>query len=177
MVQSQKLNKDLGHFSYDKTHCTLSSKSPTTSNMSYHTTTPEILDTHILSFMLVPKETHANTSRPFLNIISTTKVQSSGFFQFSSSNQVLFLYNYNTSNPNPTHTFQYFKKSNNLAFLQHQKTCLHFLNLHQIFSSSPHLLASLKSSYQFPHRNLIHKAHEEFSLSSWNCVPFRKLTH
>jgi hypothetical protein len=35
----------------------------------------------------------------------------------------------------------------------------------------------LKSSYQFPHRNLIHKAHEEFSLSSWNCVPFRKLTH
>jgi hypothetical protein len=24
---------------------------------------------------------------------------------------------------------------------------------------------------------LIHKAHEEFSLSSWNCVPFRKLTH
>jgi hypothetical protein len=24
---------------------------------------------------------------------------------------------------------------------------------------------------------LIHKAHEEFSLSSWNCVPFQKLTH
>jgi hypothetical protein len=30
-----------------------------TSNMSCHTTTPEILDTLILSFVLVPKETHA----------------------------------------------------------------------------------------------------------------------
>ncbi len=134
--------------------------------MSYHTTTPKILDTHILSFMLVPKETHTNTSRPFLDILSATKVQSSRFFQSNSSNQILFLSNYNTSNPNPTHIFQYFKKSNNLAFLQHQKTCLHFLSLHQIFSSSPHLLASPKSSCQSPCRNLIHKAHEEFSLSS-----------
>ncbi len=76
-----------------KTHSTFNSKSPKTSNLSCHTTTPEIIDTFILSLVLVPKETRANTFKPFLEILSAVEIQSSWFFQSSSSNQVLFLSN------------------------------------------------------------------------------------
>jgi hypothetical protein len=40
--------------------------------------------------VLVLKETHANTSKPFLDILSVAEVQSLGFFWSSNSNQVLF---------------------------------------------------------------------------------------
>jgi len=148
------------YFSQDKTHFTLTSKSPTTSNMSCHTTTLEIVDTLILSLMLVPKETHANTFKPFLDILSAVEVQLSWSFWSSSFNQVLLLSNYNTSNPNPTHIFQHSWKSNNLTSLHCQKTYLHFLSLQHIYSSSHHLLVSPKSSCQSFCRNMIHKAHE-----------------
>jgi hypothetical protein len=96
--------------------------------------------------VLVPNKTHSNTSKPFPNILSTREVQSSRFFQSSSFKQVLFLFYYNTQNLNPTHTFQYSRKSNNLAFFHHQKAYLHFLNMHQINSSSPHFLAETWST-------------------------------
>ncbi len=134
--------------------------------MNYHTTTPKTLDTFILSFVLVPKETYANTSKPFLDIFSTMEVQSSRFFRSSSSNQVLI-------------SIQ----------LQHQKSKsnTHFLVLQKVqqlsFSSSPKNMPShsqpasnillITSSPRFPEiilpislQNMIHKAHEEFSLSN-----------
>ncbi len=89
--------------------------------MSCHTTILEILDTLILSLVLVPKEIQANTSRPFLVILSAMEVQSLRFLWSSHYKQVLFLSNYNTQNLNPTHTFLYSKKSSNLGFFHHQK--------------------------------------------------------
>ncbi len=126
-----------------KLHPTFNSKSPKTSNISYHTTIPEILDTFILSLVLVPKETRANTSKPFPNILSVAEVQSSRFFESSNSNQVLFLSNYNTQNSNPSHTFQYSKKSSHLTFLHHHQrfaftssTCIKYTP-HHFISSLP----------------------------------------
>jgi hypothetical protein len=195
MVQFQRLDKNLGqderiqsillpniplvpkplelpqysrYFFQDKTNFTLSSRSPKTSNMSYHTTTLKILDTLILSLVLVLKKTHENTSRPFLDIFSTMEVQSSWFLRSSIYNQILFLSIYNTQNPNPTHTFQCSKKSSNLAFFHHQKTCLHFLSLHQIYSSSPHHLIS--SFPQNPLSNLLVKTWSTKLMKSFHWV-------
>jgi len=59
--------------SQDKTHSTFNSKSPKTSNMSYHTITPEILDTLIISLVLVPKEKHARPLDLFLAFLAQRK--------------------------------------------------------------------------------------------------------
>jgi hypothetical protein len=115
-----------------------------------------------------PYRNTCNNSKPFPDILNIVEVLSSRFFRFSSFNQVLLLSIYNTQSLNPTHTFHSSRKSNNLTFLHHQKTPVHFFSLHQISSTSSHLLTSLKPFCQSSCRNMIHRAHEEFSLSSRN---------
>ncbi len=73
-------------FSQDKTHSIPSSKSLETSHMSCHTTTPEILEMFILSFVLVPIKTHATTLDLFLTFIAQRK-----FFHQDSSNPVILI--------------------------------------------------------------------------------------
>jgi hypothetical protein len=139
--------------------------------MSCHTTTPKILNTVILSFALVPIETHATTLDLFLTFLAQRKFYHQDFFWSSNSNQVLLLSIYHNQSPNLTHFFHYSKKSSNLTFLHHQKLVVHFLNMHQISSPSTHLLASLKPFCQSSYKNLIHKVHEEFSLNNRDCTP------
>ncbi len=105
--------------------------------MSCHTTIIEILDMLIFSFALVLIETHVTTLDLFLTFLAQRKFYHQDFFRSNSSNQVLFLFIYNTQSPNPTHIFHSFRKFNNLTFFHHQKTLVHFLSLHQIFSPSP----------------------------------------
>jgi hypothetical protein len=62
----------------DETHCTFNSKSPRSSNMSCHTTTPKILDTLITSLVLIPKKT-CKTSKPIPNTLGVAEVPTSGF--------------------------------------------------------------------------------------------------
>jgi hypothetical protein len=72
-LQSQKPPKLPEHSKYsfqDKTHSIPNFKSPETSCMSCHTTIPEILDMLILSFVLVPTETHATTMDLFLTFLA-----------------------------------------------------------------------------------------------------------
>ncbi len=79
------------------------SRSPKLSHMNYHTTTPKILDRIIISLVLIPTEKHTKPLDLFLTL-DAVQIQSSRFFQSSSPNVVLFLINYHTQTPNPTHT-------------------------------------------------------------------------
>jgi hypothetical protein len=54
--------------------------------MSYHTTTPEILDTFILSFVLLPTKTHVTTLDLFLTFIAQRK-----FFRQDFSDPVILI--------------------------------------------------------------------------------------
>ncbi len=130
------------------------------------------LDMIIISLVLVPTEKHTKPLNLFLTF-NTAKIQSIGFFWSSSPNEVLFLTNYHSQNPNPTHIF-IFQRSSPLVFYHHQKISLHFLSLHQIYFSSPH---PPKSSCQSPCKTMIHKALKEFSLSCWDYTPSHKLIH
>jgi hypothetical protein len=74
--QSQKppeLPQNNRYSSQEKTHSIPRSKSPETSCMSCHTTIPEILDTLIFSFVLVPIKTHATTLDLFLTFLTQRK--------------------------------------------------------------------------------------------------------
>ncbi len=64
----------------DETHYTfIITRSPKSSHMSCHTTTPKIFNALIIS-LVGPQKKHAKTSRPFLDILDATEVQSLGFF-------------------------------------------------------------------------------------------------
>jgi hypothetical protein len=139
--------------------------------MNYHTTTPKILDTLILSFALVPTETHATTLDLFMIFVTQRKFYCHDSFDPIVLIKFILLSIYNTQSPNPTHTFHSSRKSSHLAFLHLQKAYVHFLNLHQISFPSPHLLASLKPFCHSSCRNLIHTTHEKFSLSNTDCAP------
>jgi hypothetical protein len=76
--------------------------------MSCHITTLEILDTIIISLMLVPIEKHTRPLELFLTL-GVSKIQSSKFFRSNSPNEVLFLTNYHSQNPNPTYTSSFQK--------------------------------------------------------------------
>jgi hypothetical protein len=102
--RSLELPQDNRYSSRNKTHPILSSKSPETSCMNYHTTTLEILNMFILSFVGPYKNT-CNNSGPFLNILSIREVFSSGFFSFNPLDQILFLLIYNTPKSKSNHTF------------------------------------------------------------------------
>ncbi len=133
--------------------------------MNCHTTILEILNTLILSFCWSLKKHMQTPLDLFLTFLMQQK-----FNRRDSSNPVVlikfYFYLITTPKIQIQHTFQYSKKSSNLVFLHHQKTCLHFFSLHQIYSSSPHLFASPKSSCQSSCRNMIHKTHEKFSLNN-----------
>jgi hypothetical protein len=45
------------------------------------------------------------TSKPFLDIFGATEIQLFRFFRSSSLNKILFLINYHSQDPNPTHTY------------------------------------------------------------------------
>jgi len=140
MVQFQRLDKDSGqdqriqssllpsipsvpkplelsqcnkYSSQDKTHYMLSSKIP--KNITHelphnHSKNPK----HGHPLLCVgPYRNTCNNSRPFFDILSTTEVLSSRFFQSSSFNQVLLLSIYNNQSPNSTHSFHFSKKSSN----------------------------------------------------------------
>jgi hypothetical protein len=65
--------------------------------MSYHTTTPKILDTLILSLVFVYKKNTCKISLDlFLTYLAQRKFNRQEFFRSNNSNQVLFLYNHNT---------------------------------------------------------------------------------
>jgi hypothetical protein len=115
--------------------------------MSCHTTTLEILDTFIIFLLLVPKETHVNTFKLFLDIFNAAKVQLSVFFWSTSSNQILFICNYNIHYPNPIHIFQYSKKSSNLAFFITKKPT--FTSSAYIKYTPHHLISSLPRNHPF----------------------------
>jgi hypothetical protein len=64
-------------------------------HMSYHTSTLEILDTIIITLVLVPTERHTKPLDLFFTL-GTAEIQSSGFFQSSNPNEILFLTNYHS---------------------------------------------------------------------------------
>jgi len=66
-------------FPQDEIHCTFNSRSPRSSNMNYHTTAPEILETLIISLVLIPEKKTCKTSRPLFNILGAAEVQALGF--------------------------------------------------------------------------------------------------
>ncbi len=82
-LQSQKpleFPQNSRYFPQDKTHSIPSSKSPETSCMSCLTTTPKILDTFILSLVLVPTETHATTLDLFLTFLAQWNFSHQDYF-------------------------------------------------------------------------------------------------
>ncbi len=124
-----------------------------------------------------PYRNTCNNSGPFLNIFSTVKVFSSRFFQSSHFDQHVLLSIYNTPKSKFDHLFCPPESlAIQLIFPPH-RTCLHFFNMHQISSSSFHLLASPKSPYQFLYTNLIHKVLEQFSLNNIDYLLSHKLSH
>ncbi len=72
--------------SQDKTHSITNSKSPKTSCRSCYTTIPEVLDTLILSLMLIPIETRATILDHFLTFLTHRK-----FFRQDFSNPILLI--------------------------------------------------------------------------------------
>jgi hypothetical protein len=64
-------------------------------HMNYHTSTLEILDTIIITLVLVPTERHTRPLDLFFTL-GTTKIQSSRFFQSNNPNEILFLTNYHS---------------------------------------------------------------------------------
>jgi hypothetical protein len=71
--------------------------------MNCHITILEIFDTIIFSFVLVFIEKHTKPLDLFL-ILGPMEIQSLGLFWSYSPNEVLFLTNYHSQNPNPTYT-------------------------------------------------------------------------
>jgi hypothetical protein len=71
--------------------------------MNCHTTTPKILDTIIISLVLILTEKHTEPLDLFLTL-GVAKIQSSGFFQSNNPNEVLFLTHNHSQNPNLAHT-------------------------------------------------------------------------
>jgi hypothetical protein len=63
--------------------------------MNYHTTIPKILDTFIISLVLVPKKKHARPLDLFLTLLVQQKFKCQRFLWASSLNQILSLANYN----------------------------------------------------------------------------------
>jgi len=134
--------------SQDKTHSIPSLKSLETSCMNYHKTTPEILDTLILSLMLVPIETHVTIVDLFLTFLAQQKSSR------QDSSHLVFLikfcfYLFTTpQNQNQTTLCSPPYKSSHLAsLLSHHCPLLSFFNLPQNLptsksSSSSHLFAS-----------------------------------
>jgi hypothetical protein len=131
----------------------------------------------ILSLVLVPTKTHTTTLDLFLTFLTQRK-----FSRHYSSDLVLlikfYFYLFTTpQNQNLTTFFCLPQKFNNLASLSSLKNLLPFLSSSQISSSSPHLLASLKSPCQSPYRNIIKRALQKISLSYTYCLPSHKLSH
>jgi hypothetical protein len=95
--------------------------------MNCHTTIPEILDTIVFSFVLVPTEKHTKPLDLFLTL-DTTEIQLLRFFQSSSPNEVLFLTTYLPLPKSKSYTLLVFQKSSHLTFFHHQKTFFFFFN-------------------------------------------------
>jgi len=90
-----------------------------------------------------------NNSRPFLDILSTTEVFSSGFFWSSPLDQIQLLPIYNNFKIKIWPHFFVLSKTKPLTFfLSLPSTYLHFLSLLQTSSSSFHLFMSPKSRCQ-----------------------------
>ncbi len=133
--------------------------------MSYHTTTPEILDMLILSLVLVPIETHATTLDLFLTFSAQQKS-----YSWDSSHSIFLIkfcfYLFTTpQNQNQTIFFLILITSLiiQLPFYHITAPCFHFLSLPLVLL----LISSLclpKSLCQSPSKNLIHKSFEVFSL-------------
>jgi hypothetical protein len=134
--------------------------------MNYHTTTPKILNTLILSLMLVPIETHATTVDLFLTFLTQRKssCQDSSHLVFLIK---FYFYLFTTpQNQNQTTLCSLPYKSSHLAsLLSHHCPLLSFLTFLPYpaskSSSSSHLFASLCQS---PSKNLIHRSPKTFSL-------------
>ncbi len=172
--QSQKplkLPQDNMQSSQDKTHSISNSKSLETSCMSYHTTTPKILNTLILSLVLVPTKTHAITLDLFLTFLAQRKSSC----QDSSHSVFLIKFQFYlfTTPQNQNQTTRFFKSS-----FQVQSLSFSFITTQPpAFTSSLfHLFASPKSPYQSPSKNLIHRCPETFSLGYRDCIPSQQLT-
>ncbi len=139
-LQSQKplgLPQKSRYFSQDKTHSIPNSKSPETSCMSCHTTTPKILNTLIFSLVLVPIKTHATTLDLFLTFLAQRK---SSHKDFSHSIFLIEFYFYLFTTPqNQTTLFSPTYKSNHLASL---------LSHHSPLPSLPPHLIPLPISFQ-----------------------------
>ncbi len=147
--------------------------------MSYHTTTPKILNTLILSLMLVPTKTHATTLDLFLTFLAHQK----SFCQdFSHSVFLIKICFYLFTTPKikikikPHFLIIVPSLITQLPFYHTTTPCLHFLSMSQISSSSSHLFASPKSPCQSPSKNLIHRSFKAFSLGCKNYIPSQQLT-
>jgi hypothetical protein len=93
--------------------------------MNYHTTIPKILDTFILSLMLVPTKTHATTLDLFLTFLAQHK--SSHQNSFHSVFLIKFCFYLFTTPQNQTTLFSPSLKSSHLAFLlSHHSPLLSF---------------------------------------------------
>jgi hypothetical protein len=133
--------------------------------MSYHTTTPKILDTLILSLVLVPTKTNATTLDLFLTFLTQWKFSCQDFSHSVFLIKFCFYLFTTPQNQNQTTFFSPPSKSNHLASLF--VTRLHFLTYLKIFF----FISSLCLPKISLPILLIHRFLEVFSLGYTNCIP------
>ncbi len=145
--------------------------------MSCHTTTPKILDTFIISLVLILEKKHARPLDFFLTFLAQQKFKRQG----SSDPTVLIkFYPYLITTPKVqiNHTLVSYPESltTQLLFIT-QSFCSILFSQHQIYSSHLRPFAPHKSSCQSPCRVVIHTTHEESSLNNRDCAPSLKPIH